>query len=457
MNRTGILDWAYQDTLDVLEKYDLGGEYVIEVKTTIDTKLQQASQRILNDAIAQQGATERFTQAASVTMSPDGAVRAIVGGKDYEDSQFNRATDAERQSGSAFKPFVYLAALRNGWKPGMTVVDGPVSIGNWSPKNYSGGYAGRVSLEEALAKSYNSIPVKILIDVGKQPIIDAARDMGIQGELETWAPMVLGTSALTLLDLTTGYATFADGGKQASPYAVLEIRKPTGDIIYNRATNAAVRPQMEDPSVIADMNRMLSAVVKTGTAKRADIGFTPQGGKTGTNQGYRDAWYVGFTANTVTGVWVGNDDFSPMNEVTGGRIPAPLWKSITEVAEVGFEPKDLVGVKLDGSYARIASNAPVAGNQTDETPDVSADTAAVAASNDPGQDVLDGMLNLFDKKRPVAKSRTNRKKSARSNRRNSASLQLPKANARAAPRRNFLDSLFRPSGKKKKRKTLFSF
>lgn len=457
-----FLDWAYQETLDTLEKYDLSGEYVIEVKTTIDTKLQLASQRILNDAIAQQGTEERFSQAASVTMSPDGAVRAIVGGKDYEESQFNRATDAERQSGSAFKPFVYLAALRAGWKPNQIVVDGPVSIGNWSPKNYSGKYAGATTLTAALANSYNSIPVKILIDVGKTKIIQAARDMGIQGNLETWAPMVLGTSALTLLDLTTGYATFAASGKQAAPYGVLEIRKPTGDLIYSRDTNASPAPQVESPEVIGEMNVMLSAVVKTGTARKADVGYTPQGGKTGTNQGYRDAWYVGFTANTVTGVWVGNDDFTPMNEVTGGRIPAPLWKSITDVAEKSFAPKALAGLPLDESYVQTAS-AEIASATTiaEESPDVTLDTAAGAVSSDPGQDVLNGMLNLFDKK-PVVNigSKPTKRKNTRSNRKQrdlNAALQLPRANARAAPKPNFLDSLLRPQGQKKKPAPVFSF
>ena len=456
-----FLDWAYQDTLDVLEKYGLTGEYVIEVKTTIDTQLQQASQRILNEAIALQGKQEKFSQAASVTMAPDGAVLSIVGGKDYEESQFNRATDAERQSGSAFKPFVYLAALRAGWKPNQIVVDGPVSIGNWAPKNYSGGYAGRVTLKSALAHSYNSIPVKILIDVGKTPIIQAARDMGIQGNLETWAPMVLGTSALTLLDLTTGYATFAASGKQAAPYAVLEIRKPSGELIYSRDTNAVPNPQVESPEVIADMNVMLGAVVKEGTARRADIGYTPQGGKTGTNQGYRDAWYVGFTANTVTGVWVGNDDFSPMNEVTGGRIPAPLWKSITDVAEKKFKPKALAGLPLDETYTQVAAVEPPRTTVvSDESPDVTVDTAAATPSGDPGQDVLNGMLNLFDKKPTAKNSKSVKRKTNRASRKQSgqnAALQLPRANARRSPNSNFFDSLFRPNGQKKKRKPLFSF
>jgi penicillin-binding protein 1A len=454
-----FLDWAYQDTLDVLEKYDLTSDYVIEVKTTIDMKLQKASERILEDAIAREGEKEKYSQAAAVTMAPDGAVRSIVGGKDYEESQFNRATDAERQSGSSFKPFVYLAALRAGWKPDQMVVDGPVSYGNWSPKNYSEKYAGRVTLTSALAHSYNSIPVKILIDVGIKPIIQAAHDMGIRGDLETWAPMVLGTSSLTLLDLTTGYATFAGGGKLATPYAVLEIRKPTGDIIYARDKNAAHPQQVETPETIADLNSMLGAVVKTGTAKKADLGFAPQGGKTGTNQSYRDAWFIGFTAHNVTGVWVGNDDFAPMNEVTGGRIPAPIWKDIMEVAEQGLKPEGLAGLPLDDSYTKVAIAEPPASPIVDETPDVSADTAIVSTA-DPGQDVLNGMFNLFEKKRTVTSGGVRKKRALRRQRRVASGdpqLQLPPVNVQRAPRRNFFDSLFNPSQRRKKRKPFFSF
>ncbi len=457
-----FLDWAYQDTLDVLEKYGLSNDYVIEVKTTVDMKLQKASERILTDAITLEGEKEKYSQAASVTMAPDGAVRAIVGGKDYEESQFNRATDAERQSGSSFKPFVYLAALRSGWKPNQIVLDGPVSYGNWAPKNYAKGYAGRVTLTSALAHSYNSIPVKILIDVGIKPIVKAAHDMGIRGDLETWAPMVLGTSSLTLLDLTTGYATFAGGGKLASPYAVLEIRKPTGEVIYAREKNAVPPQQVESVETISDLNSMLGAVVKAGTARKADLGYAPQGGKTGTNQSYRDAWFIGFTAHNVTGVWVGNDDFSPMNEVTGGRIPAPLWKSIMEVAEQGLQPEGLAGLPLDDSYIKLESAAPAVeapAASTDETPDATVDTA-VATTGDPGQDVLNGMLNLFEKKAPLTSNKLKKKKSPRARRKladGDTTLQLPEANAERAPKRKFLDSLFGSPERKKKPKPLFSF
>ena len=213
-------------------------------------------------------------------MAPDGAVKAIVGGRDYEVSQFSRATDAMRQTGSAFKPFVYLAALLNGYKPSDVVVDGPVSVGNWSPRNYSGKYAGRTTLTNAIAHSYNSIPVKLMIDIGRKAIIETAHRVGIKGELETWAPMVLGTSALSLIDLTSGYATFANNGKLAGPYAVLEIRKTNGDLLYSRTEDDYFPPRQVVPEEkIAELNSMLMAVVKSGTARKADLGFAPQGGK----------------------------------------------------------------------------------------------------------------------------------------------------------------------------------
>lgn len=458
-----FLDYAEKNTLDILEKNHLTDQYVIEVKTTIDTKLQKASQRILSEAITSMGKTEKFTQAASVTMAPDGAVKAIVGGLDYEASQFNRATDAKRQSGSAFKPFVYLAALMNGYTPDSMVVDGPVSIGNWAPKNYSGGYAGRVSLTSALAHSYNSVPVKLSIDIGRKSIIKTAHDMGIRGELETWPPMVLGTSALTLLDLTTGYATFAAGGKLATPYAVVEIRKPTGDVIYSRNSQSVPRPQMAPEEKISELNSMLNAVVKQGTARKADLGYAPQGGKTGTNQGYRDAWYVGFTAHNVTGVWVGNDDFTPMNEVTGGKIPAPLWKSIMDVAEEGLQPESVAGIPLDDSYTKVASAekpdaTPV---PADETPDASAEVASTpAAEEDPARAVLDGMMSLFEKKpKPAAaQSRAARPKpTPRKPAQVQQPLELPQPNVRPQQRRSFFDSLFRSSKQRTKRKPLFNF
>ena len=460
-----FLDWAYRDTLALIDSRHLRGDFVLEVKTTINLPVQTAAQAIINEDLALNGAKYDVAQAAAVVMSPDGAVRALVGGKDYETSQFNRATDALRQSGSSFKPFVYMAALLNGYTPGDTVVDGPVSVGNWSPGNYNDEYAGRTTLTRALAKSYNSIPVKLMIDIGRSAIIDTAHRAGIRGELETWAPMVLGTSALSLLDLTTGYTAFASGGLAARPYAVLEVRRTNGDLLYSRA-DADVMPRRVFPEAkVAELNSMLSAVVKAGTGRRADLGFAPQGGKTGTNQSYRDAWYVGFTAHHVTGVWFGNDDFSPMNEVTGGLLPAPVWKRIMMEAERGLQPVGMAGIPYDGSYAmaqiedvKTAAQQPVA---DDPDRSVAGNTPASASDGDVNN-VLNGMFDLFEETPRVAAAKPAKKKTQNA-------LVLPKANVQTGSgnnngrrRRNVIEQIFGgvdeqppPERKRKRKKTLF--
>ena len=463
-----FLDYAYQDTLDVMEKQGLKGQFVVEVKTTIDHKLQDASQVILNDVVDTIGPDKNFSQASAITMAPDGAVKSVVGGRDYEDSQFNRAINAKRQSGSAFKPFVYLTALLHGFTPDSKVVDGPVSVGNWSPKNYTNKYAGLTTLRNALAHSYNSIPVKLMLEVGRPNIIKTAHAVGITEELETWAPMVLGTSALTLIDLTTGYATFAAGGKLAKPYAVLEIHKPNGDLLYSRAAHITEAPQVEPVETVAELNSMLKDVVKSGTARGADLGFAPQGGKTGTNQSYRDAWYIGFTAHNVTGVWVGNDDFTPMDKVTGGLVPAPTWKRIMDVAETGLAPEGLPGIPLDDSYTSVVvaeatpdqtvAPPPVLPTATPDEVQLSPDSAVIASDSvDPNsKDVLDGMLNLFQNANDTLPAQ----KQQKSSRPSGQPLVLPKANTTAQKRPNFFERLFgneNSATKKTKHKTIFGY
>ncbi|WP_373503895.1 transglycosylase domain-containing protein [Aestuariivirga sp.] len=465
-----FLDWAYRDTLAVIDQKGLTGDFVLEVKTTINLPLQTSAQDIINEELAANGESYRVGQAATVVMSTDGAVRAIVGGKDYETSQFNRATDALRQSGSSYKPFVYMAALLNGYTPNDVVVDGPVSVGNWAPRNYSGKYAGRTTLTKALAHSYNSIPVKLMIDIGRTAIINTSHMAGIKGELETWAPMVLGTSALSLLDLTTGYVAFASGGFPATPYAVLEIRRSNGDLLYSRTEDSMMPPRRVFPEEkVAELNSMLSAVVKAGTGRRADLGFAPQGGKTGTNQGYRDAWYVGFTGHHVTGVWFGNDDFTPMNEVTGGLLPAPTWKRIMVEAERGLQPIGLAGVPYDNTYAVAKLEDPKTAVPpiSDETDQSDTGTAFLPP---PGNvnNVLNGMFDLFEETPPVVAAKPVIKKPKQQ------ALVLPKANVdepQPAPgsrkrKRNFIEKIFGgvdqrnnapPSQekRKKKNKTLF--
>ncbi len=452
-----FLDWAYEQTIALLEEQRLLSDFVIEVKTTVDVKLQSAAQKILNEIIDTEGPGYRFTQLASVTMTPEGAVKAIVGGRNYESSQFNRATNAERQTGSAFKPFVYLAALLAGYTPDRMVVDAPVAVGGWSPGNYNGKYFGKVTLTTALAKSYNSVPVRLMVDIGRPAIIKAAHDVGIQGELETWPPMVLGTSSLKLMDVTRGYATFAGGGKLAEPYTILEIRRPNGDVIYDRAKFAKPPKQVVPEEKIAELNSMLKEVVKHGTARKADLGFTPQGGKTGTNQSYRDAWYIGFTAHNVTGVWVGNDDFTPMRNVTGGLVPAAAWKRIMEVAETGEKPASLAGIPLDETYAVAAADQ--SENTTlvpdEETGIVNIDTGEPTANPESVAVVLNDMFSLFEKKKEPAKAK--KEKATKVAKKQDETLILPDANADLDPESSFIDELFipvEPEKKKKKKKSV---
>jgi penicillin-binding protein 1A len=409
-----FLDWAYQDTLEVMARQGLKNDYVVEVKTTINSRLQDASQAILNDVVDNQGPGGKFSQAASITMAPDGAVKAIVGGREYGDSQFNRAIIAKRQVGSSFKPFVYLTALEHGYTRKTMVEDGPVCVGNWCVHNFNGESFGSVPLWTALTHSINTVAVKLMVDVGRKNIEATAHRVGLTGLIDPYPTMAIGTSSLTLLDMATGYATFASGGRLTRPYAVLEIRKPTGELLYNHAVNTTDAPQVDPYDKVAELNSMMHDVVMQGTATRAQLGYAPVAGKTGTNANFRDAWFFGFTAHNVTGVWVGNDDNSPMagsreNAVTGGRIPAPAWKRIMDVAEFGLKPEGLPGVAMDATYTAPLPNLPdpALPNIVDENlPALTADEQvaaladAEASSSDQNNDaetqsLLNGMMDLF--------------------------------------------------------------
>ncbi|MGI9374057.1 MAG: transglycosylase domain-containing protein [Hyphomicrobiales bacterium] len=352
-----FMDWAYEETLAVLKRQGLDDDYVIEVKTTIDPALQKHAQETVNRMIDENSETRDVTQAALVTMEPAGAVKAIVGGRDYEKSQFNRATEALRQPGSAFKPFVYLTALRKGYRPNSVVYDRPISIRGWSPKNYTRKYRGRVSMTTALAKSINTIPVHLAQAIGRRSIIETAKAVGLESELRPNASMPLGTNEVTVMDITGAYATFANGGRLSKPYTILEIRRPNGDLLYDRKKHETEAAELVvAPKNISDLNYMLSQVVQAGTARRSQLGFTPQAGKTGTTQAYRDAWYIGFTAHYVTGVWFGNDDYGPTKRITGGNLPAMTWKEVMVKALETKVASPLIGVPLDGRYARYSGD-----------------------------------------------------------------------------------------------------
>jgi penicillin-binding protein 1A len=461
-----FLDYAYQDTLDVMEQQGLKSDYVVEVKTTINSSLQDASQTILNDVIDNQGPIGNFSQASSITMAPDGAVRAIVGGREYEDSQFNRAITAKRQVGSAFKPFVYLTALEHGYTRDTKVQDSTACVGNWCVHNYNAESFGNVPLWEALAHSINTVAVKLMVEVGRKNVEATAHRVGLTGQIDPYPTMAIGTSSLTLIDITTGYATFAAGGKLAHPYAVLEIHKPNGELLYSHATNSKDAPQVDPYDKVAELNSMMHDVVERGTATRAKLGYAPVAGKTGTNANYRDAWFLGFTAHNVTGVWVGNDDNTPMdgskaNAVTGGRVPGPAWKRIMDVAEAGLTPEGLPGVPMDATYTQVALAKP----DLALSPPIIADEAATATEVGPSlndgadasaKDVLNGMFDLFQNVNDQAPVRR-QPKAAPATR--AQPLVLPKPNTTTQKAPNFFDRLFKKNKSKKTKKSdsLFGF
>jgi penicillin-binding protein 1A len=302
------------------------------VETTLDPRLQSLAEEKMAAVVAGQAEPGGASQGALITMTPDGAVRALVGGVDYRASQFNRATQALRQPGSAFKPFVYLAAFEAGLQPDSRMFDGPVSIGGWSPANYEDRYYGEVTLREAMARSLNSVAAQLTGRVGPDRVVEVAQRLGIGTNLMATPSIALGTSEVTLVDLTGAFATFVNAGRVVLPRGIERVRAIDGTVIYERSgsgAGAVVAPQQ-----VAQMQDVLAAVIGWGTGKAADIG-RPAGGKTGTAQDYRDAWFVGFTAELVTGVWFGNDDNRPMTDVTGGRLPARLWAAFMAPALEG--------------------------------------------------------------------------------------------------------------------------
>jgi len=316
------------------------------VYTTFDPGLQRAAEQKVTEMLRGLGAEARVKQAAALVMTPDGAIRAMIGGKDYSSSEFNRATQALRQPGSAFKPVVYLTALEEGWNEYSTILDAPYRKGKWNPGNYDGKFRGDVSLHDALANSLNTATIRLAEAVGIDNVRQTAKRLGLTTPMRRDLSLALGTSEVTLLDLTGAYATLANAGEAVIPYGILEIRDVGGGILYQRQGSSAGYA-VAAPDVEA-MNRLLRGPVTTGTGKAANLD-RPTVGKTGTTQDYKDAWFMGYTADLVAGVWLGNDDGAPMKKVTGGGLPAKLWHAIMIEAHQGLPPRDLPG--LNGSPA----------------------------------------------------------------------------------------------------------
>ncbi len=348
------LDWAFDDMKKLVDSFPKSmTERVFVVRTALDPGMQRAADLAVENSLRQYGQEYHSNQAAGVLMDVDGAVRAMVGGRDYGASQFNRATDSLRQPGSSFKPYVYATALMHGMKPSSTVIDAPICIGNWCPHNYGGGYRGAMTLITALTHSINTVAIRLSIIIGdgnaklgRARIIKTAHDMGIRTPLPDTPSLPIGADGVALLDHVGAYATFPNLGMKVMPHAILEVRTGGGKLIW-RFDRDGPKPVRVLPAHVAqDMITMMNSVVENGTGRRARLDGITAAGKTGTTNAYRDAWFMGYTANFVCGLWFGNDDYTSTNRMTGGSLPAMTWHTIMAYAHSGIEIKQLPGIAV---------------------------------------------------------------------------------------------------------------
>ncbi|MDX2264587.1 MAG: PBP1A family penicillin-binding protein [Hyphomicrobiales bacterium] len=401
IERTGVdapnyyLDWAFEEIQRVMAGK---GEFSLVATTTLDAGMQTAAEQAIAGIITQHGRAKRIGQAALVGMETDGAVRAMVGGKDYGDSQFNRAAHGIRQPGSSFKPYVYLTAVERGYRPNSIWLDSPVGCGSHTIGNYEGGYKGSMTMSTALALSRNTIAAKMSFDpkVTRDRVLATLRKLGIV--INKTCTMSLGDQGITPLSHVAGTATFANGGYAVCPYALTEVRNMKDEVVYTRGSEeeervkcakargadkpvnvaikagdpeaeaapetgrrgrrgaekaepAAPKPalapgQLFDTKDIEYLNQMMRAVVTEGTGRAAELDFTYSAGKTGTSSEYRDAWFVGYTGQLVAGIWLGNDNFTPMNDVTGGGFAAPAWKQFMTAAHTSYNIPTIPGLPV---------------------------------------------------------------------------------------------------------------
>ena len=323
-----FVDWLDQEVQALIGD----GHADLVVETTLDLTMQAQAERAVRAILARDG--ERgVEQAALVAVDGDGRVRAMIGGASYADSQFNRAVDARRQAGSAFKPFVYLAAMEAGYTPDTPVEDQPVTIGNWSPRNYDGTYRGRMTMAQAVAQSTNTVAAYVADRVGRDRVAAAARRLGITSPINIQPAMALGAVEVSPLEMAQAYAAFSNGGRRARAHGITRIRTRDGQTLYERREGeAGSQQQVINNPPLYYMNQMLRGVITGGTARAAAIEGYDLAGKTGTTSDYKDAWFVGYTGGFVTAVWVGRDDNTPMRRVTGGGAPAAIWRQFMAAA-----------------------------------------------------------------------------------------------------------------------------
>jgi penicillin-binding protein 1A len=346
------LDWAFDEMKKLVDTLPKSvHERVFVARLAIDLNLQNNAERAVEDSLRQYGREYHAKQAAAVLMETDGAVRAMVGGRSYSQSPYNRATEAIRQPGSAFKPFVYLTAFEHGRAPSDTMNDVPINIHGWRPDDYEGKYEGAISLTRAFAKSSNSIAAQLTNQLGPKTVARTAHRLGISSNLDINASLALGTSGVSPLELTTAYVPFANGGQGVIAFGIQRIKTASGKVLWERKNSGPIT--VMTPANAAAMTSLMVATVETGTGKAARLSDRPSAGKTGTTQDFHDAWFVGYSADLVCGVWIGNDDNTPMKHATGGGLPAHIFKSFMEGAEAGLPSKPLAGTEV-----------PVAGDTT---------------------------------------------------------------------------------------------
>ena len=388
-----FLDWVFDQVKQVAPSADR----VLTVRSTIDMSIQRAAEDAVETTLLQSGESYRVKQAAVVALENDGAIRAMVGGRDYGESQFNRATDALRQPGSSFKPYVYATAIMNGFTPETIVHDAPICIGNWCPRNFGGGYLGAITLTTALIKSINTVAVRLAQAVGRDKIVDTARAVGITSDLRITRSLPLGASEVKVIEQAAGFAAFASGGYKTTPFGFTQIIDSRGNVIYDQRRDAPPRKRVLDEKVVAAMNTMMSQVPERGTGRGAKLDGIKTAGKTGTASAFRDAWFVGFTGNFTGAVWMGNDDFSSTRRLTGGVLPAQIWKKFMTVAHQGIELKPIPFVE---------SETPMAADVTAETAPPEAAALENPTNLSPATTerllILDRLLRQAPTLRPVA-------------------------------------------------------